>query len=173
MSRPSDAGQFKMYKKQQNQLIFVLSLSVLVLAGLTYYLLNGRQCESTTTLSNDNGSPSKPSNAANRLEVEKDTRSGNAIPSKQVKRDKVAFTSPPPRPQQTSSFLVSLRNKPLSEIIPVDNESLTISVVDAFNNVHLAPRFQAIADMDYFRFVKLNLKNKCQLWTDNTKCALR
>jgi hypothetical protein len=66
---------------------------------------------------------------------------------------------------------------PLSNIIPVDssdnNESVMISSVEAFNNVHIAPRLSAITDMDYFRYVKLNLKKKCTLWADDTKCALR
>lgn len=82
-------------------------------------------------------------------------------------------------PQQTKSridpeeFLSSLKYKVLNEIIPIIPENLNISSIDCYNNVHLSPRLQSIITMDYFRFVKLNLKRHCTLWPDDTKCSER
>lgn len=75
----------------------------------------------------------------------------------------------------SASFLTEFKHRVLNDIIPVDDEHgpLTVGKVDSFNNVQLEPLLSTIAAMDYFRFVKLNLKKKCTLWLDNTKCALR
>jgi hypothetical protein len=70
--------------------------------------------------------------------------------------------------------LFRMKGKVLNDIIPLTSqEPLTIRDVDSFNNVHLSPRLQSICTMDYFRFVKLNLKKKCTLWADDSKCSER
>lgn len=74
----------------------------------------------------------------------------------------------------SSSFLDELKDKSLNNIIPVKNNGLlNVSNVNTFNNVILAPLIERIIALDYFRFVKLNMRKKCSLWTDITKCALR
>lgn len=71
------------------------------------------------------------------------------------------------------NFLDSLKSKVLNDFIPIIPENLNISSIDCYNNVHLSPRLQSIITMDYFRFVKLNLKKYCTLWPDDTKCSER
>lgn len=75
--------------------------------------------------------------------------------------------------ESPEKFLNSLKSKVLNEIIPIIPEHLNISSIDCYNNVHLSPRLQSIITMDYFRFVKLNLKKHCTLWPDDTKCSER
>lgn len=71
------------------------------------------------------------------------------------------------------TFLSSLKSKVLNDIIPITPDHLNISSIDCYNNVHLSPRLQSIIHMDYFRFVKINLKKPCSLWPDDTKCSER
>lgn len=52
------------------------------------------------------------------------------------------------------------------------DDKVNLSMVTSFNN-KLAPLIQSIVQMDYFKFVKLNLKRRCTLWPDNAKCSLR
>ncbi|KAI1285984.1 ERO1-like protein alpha [Halotydeus destructor] len=110
------------------------------------------------------------------------------VPTK-PKAQKISDTLPPVKRQTNSgndeaarvrkykqnqhAFLINLKNKKLNNYVPINNGDLTVSNINTFNNVHLAPLFDVIASMDYFRYVKLNLKKKCLLWSDNTKCALR
>ena len=52
-----------------------------------------------------------------------------------------------------------------------ENEQFKPSIVDKFNNNQLLPRLLSIVDMDYFKYVKLNLNKKCSLWSDDAKCS--
>jgi len=72
------------------------------------------------------------------------------------------------------SFLQRMKSRLLNDIIPLtSSEPLRIQDLNAFNNVQLCPRLQAMTSLDYFRFVKLNLKRKCSLWPDDSKCSER
>jgi len=74
---------------------------------------------------------------------------------------------------KSDNFLELLKNETLEGIPLNNNEDFTLGNVDIFNNIHLLPRLKYIVSLDYFRFVKLNLNRKCELWADNVKCALR
>ncbi|RWS24313.1 ERO1-like protein [Leptotrombidium deliense] len=77
--------------------------------------------------------------------------------------------------QKPKTFLESLRDKNVDDFIPLnmDIEPLTISKINNFNNIHLLPRLQSIVEMDYFKFIKLNLFRTCNFWSDGGKCSLR
>ncbi|XP_015785740.1 ERO1-like protein beta [Tetranychus urticae] len=84
----------------------------------------------------------------------------------------------PPLPQKPvtlntskNTFLESLKN----EVVPLDDNSkkVTVKDIDLFNNVHLWPRLHSISQMDYFRYIKLNLNRTCTLWSDDTRCSMR
>lgn len=51
------------------------------------------------------------------------------------------------------------------------NGSFNPTIIDQFNNHQLLPRLLSVVDMDYFKYVKLNLKKKCTLWSDDAKCS--
>ncbi|XP_054000781.1 ero1-like protein [Hylaeus anthracinus] len=55
----------------------------------------------------------------------------------------------------------------------VDDCSCNVDTVDYFNNMKIYPRLQSLLVKDYFRFYKVNLKQKCPFWTDDSKCAMR
>lgn len=77
------------------------------------------------------------------------------------------------REEDGESFLRKIRKIDLSSIVPLTAAPLSISEVDSFNNVRITPRLQSIVEMDYFRFVKLNLSKKCSLWPDDARCPER
>lgn len=94
--------------------------------------------------------------------------------AQQFSSSKNSYNASPSNSLSESSFLSRIKDKVLNDIIPLtSNEVLRIRDVDSFNNVHLSPRLQSISGMDYFRFVKLNLKKKCTLWADDSKCSER
>ncbi|CAK9805062.1 Ero1-like protein [Anthophora quadrimaculata] len=55
----------------------------------------------------------------------------------------------------------------------IDDCSCNVDTVDYFNNMKIYPRLQSLLIRDYFRFYKVNLKQKCPFWTDDSKCAMR
>lgn len=77
--------------------------------------------------------------------------------------------------KDTSSFLSSLKSIQLNDILPLSyHQPITIADVNSFNNIHIFPRLSSIVSMPYFRFVKLNLAKKCNLWPDDPgKCSER
>lgn len=52
-----------------------------------------------------------------------------------------------------------------------DRDKFNATNVDQFNNNQLLPRLRSIVDMDYFKYIKLNLNKKCKLWSDDAKCS--
>lgn len=75
------------------------------------------------------------------------------------------------------TFLDNFKQLDLSQFIDKDSfdqanqPNLTSSHVDQFNNNQLLPRLLSIVDMDYFKYIKLNLNKKCTLWPDDAKCS--
>lgn len=55
----------------------------------------------------------------------------------------------------------------------IDDCSCNVDTVDYFNNAKIYPRIQSILLRDYFRFYKVNLKQECPFWADDSKCAIR
>lgn len=55
----------------------------------------------------------------------------------------------------------------------IDDCSCNVDTVDYFNNMRIYPRVQSLLVRDYFRFYKVNLKQECPFWTDDSKCAIR
>ncbi|XP_035741954.1 ero1-like protein [Vespa mandarinia] len=55
----------------------------------------------------------------------------------------------------------------------IDDCSCNVDTVDYFNNVKIYPRLQSLLLKDYFRFYKVNLKQECPFWADDSKCAIR
>ncbi|XP_076175933.1 endoplasmic reticulum oxidoreductin-1-like protein [Ptiloglossa arizonensis] len=55
----------------------------------------------------------------------------------------------------------------------IDDCSCNVDTVDYFNNIKIYPRIQSLLVRDYFRFYKVNLKQECPFWTDDSKCAIR
>ncbi|KAK2587298.1 hypothetical protein KPH14_003020 [Odynerus spinipes] len=55
----------------------------------------------------------------------------------------------------------------------IDDCSCNVDTVDYFNNVKIYPRLQSILLKNYFRFYKVNLKQECPFWPDDSKCAIR
>ena len=54
-----------------------------------------------------------------------------------------------------------------------DRLPLKIEDLNRFIRGQLLPRLNSIVSMDYFRYIKLNLKRKCTLWPDDTRCSLK
>lgn len=152
--------------KQHSTLFVVLSVGVLLFSCLAYYLFVTEPWASKDATKLGDDAQVKVSDKRSVPDVESHSKARGQ--QKVASSPKTPSPVPPP-----ASFISALKNRVLNEFVPINNGTLTISTVDAFNNLHLAPRLQSITDMDYFRFVKLNLKNKCTLWPDNTKCALR
>ena len=66
------------------------------------------------------------------------------------------------------------RSDLLAFVRPVGPDvSFSPAHVDQFNNKQLLPRLLSIVDMDYFKYIKLNLNKKCTLWPDDAKCSRR
>lgn len=55
----------------------------------------------------------------------------------------------------------------------VDDCACNVDTVDYFNNMRIYPRIQSLLVRDYFRFYKVNLKQDCPFWADDSKCAIR
>ncbi|XP_076237215.1 endoplasmic reticulum oxidoreductin-1-like protein [Calliopsis andreniformis] len=55
----------------------------------------------------------------------------------------------------------------------IDDCSCNVDTVDYFNNMKIYPRLQSLLVRDYFRFYKVNLKQKCPFWADDSECAMR
>ncbi|KYM93926.1 PREDICTED: ero1-like protein [Cyphomyrmex costatus] len=55
----------------------------------------------------------------------------------------------------------------------VDDCTCNVDTVDYFNNMRIYPRIQSLLVRDYFRFYKVNLKQDCPFWADDSKCAIR
>ncbi|KAL0109532.1 hypothetical protein PUN28_014534 [Cardiocondyla obscurior] len=55
----------------------------------------------------------------------------------------------------------------------VDDCACNVDTVDHFNNMRIYPRIQSLLVRDYFRFYKVNLKQDCPFWADDSKCAIR
>lgn len=55
----------------------------------------------------------------------------------------------------------------------VDDCSCNVDTVDHFNNVKVYPRLRSLLTKHYFRFYKVNLKQECPFWTDDSRCAMR
>lgn len=47
------------------------------------------------------------------------------------------------------------------------------NTIHKFNRRMLLPRLRSLLNIDYFRYVKVNLNRPCQLWCDASKCNLR
>ncbi|XP_055373350.1 ero1-like protein [Condylostylus longicornis] len=55
----------------------------------------------------------------------------------------------------------------------INDCSCTVDTVDYFNNVKIFPRLKSLLLKDFFRFYKVNLKNECPFWHDDSKCVMR
>ncbi|XP_012264787.1 ero1-like protein [Athalia rosae] len=55
----------------------------------------------------------------------------------------------------------------------IDDCSCSVDTVDHFNNVKIYPRLRSLLVKDYFRFYKVNLKQECPFWSDDSRCAIR
>jgi hypothetical protein len=55
----------------------------------------------------------------------------------------------------------------------VDDCNCRISDLNQLNNQRLYPLLRQIVKKNYFRFFPINLKKKCQFWSDNGQCSLR
>lgn len=55
----------------------------------------------------------------------------------------------------------------------INDCSCNVDTVDHFNNVKIYPRLQSLLLKDFFRFYKVNLKQECPFWADDSKCAMR
>lgn len=55
----------------------------------------------------------------------------------------------------------------------IDDCTCNVDTVDYFNNMRIYPRIQSLLVRDYFRFYKVNLKQDCPFWADDSKCAIR
>lgn len=68
--------------------------------------------------------------------------------------------------RQRSDLLPFVRREPADQAV-----SFSPAHVDQFNNKQLLPRLLSLVDMDYFKYIKLNLNKKCTLWPDDAKCS--
>ena len=55
----------------------------------------------------------------------------------------------------------------------VDDCNCRISDLNQLNNQRLYPLLRQIVKKNYFRFFPVNLKKKCQFWSDHGQCSLR
>lgn len=55
----------------------------------------------------------------------------------------------------------------------IDDCTCTVDTVDYFNNVKIFPLMTRLLENDYFRFYRVNLKQDCPFWTDDSRCAMR
>jgi len=76
-----------------------------------------------------------------------------------------------------TTFLDKFKKLDLTQFIDknVTDQSIprkiAVENVDQFNNNQLLPCLKSIVDMDYFKYIKLNLNKKCTLWPDDAKCS--
>lgn len=106
------------------------------------------------------------SNADGDDKISKAAKSGEQSATKTPKTDdSCTFID---RFKQRPDLLAFVRKEPIGE-----NVSFSPAHVDQFNNKQLLPRLLSIVDMDYFKYVKLNLNKKCSLWPDDAKCSRR
>lgn len=71
------------------------------------------------------------------------------------------------------SLLLYLKKFKLQLKGSVDDCACNVDTVDHFNNMRIYPRIQSLLVRDYFRFYKVNLKQDCPFWADDSKCAIR
>uniref|UniRef100_A0A1L8DUA8 Putative endoplasmic reticulum oxidoreductin-1-like protein n=1 Tax=Nyssomyia neivai TaxID=330878 RepID=A0A1L8DUA8_9DIPT len=55
----------------------------------------------------------------------------------------------------------------------IDDCACNVDTVDHFNNMKIYPRINSILASDYFRFYKVNLKQSCPFWADDSRCAMK
>ncbi|XP_039965693.1 ero1-like protein [Bactrocera tryoni] len=55
----------------------------------------------------------------------------------------------------------------------INDCSCNVDTVDHFNNIKIYPRLKSLLVKNFFRFYKVNLKNTCPFWPDDSKCAIR
>jgi len=55
----------------------------------------------------------------------------------------------------------------------VDDCNCRISDLNQLNNQRLYPLLRQIVQKNYFRFFPINIKKKCQFWSDHGQCSLR
>jgi len=48
-----------------------------------------------------------------------------------------------------------------------------VDTVDHFNNMKVYPRLQSLLVKNFFRFYKVNLRQECPFWPDDSRCAIR
>uniref|UniRef100_A0A1B0DI98 Uncharacterized protein n=2 Tax=Phlebotomus papatasi TaxID=29031 RepID=A0A1B0DI98_PHLPP len=55
----------------------------------------------------------------------------------------------------------------------IDDCTCNVDTVDHFNNMKIYPRLNSLLSSDYFRFYKVNLKQQCPFWADDSRCAMK
>ncbi|XP_017019484.1 ero1-like protein [Drosophila kikkawai] len=55
----------------------------------------------------------------------------------------------------------------------INDCSCDVDTVDHFNNMKIYPRLQSLLVKNFFRFYKVNLKQECPFWPDDSRCAIR
>jgi len=55
----------------------------------------------------------------------------------------------------------------------INDCSCDVDTVDHFNNMKVYPRLQSLLVKNFFRFYKVNLKQDCPFWPDDSRCAMR
>lgn len=55
----------------------------------------------------------------------------------------------------------------------INDCSCDVDTVDHFNNMKVYPRLQSLLVKNFFRFYKVNLKQDCPFWPDDSRCAIR
>uniref|UniRef100_A0A3B5LJR6 Uncharacterized protein n=1 Tax=Xiphophorus couchianus TaxID=32473 RepID=A0A3B5LJR6_9TELE len=48
-----------------------------------------------------------------------------------------------------------------------------VESIDVFNNFKIYPRIKKLAERDYFRYYKVNLKRPCPFWPDDGHCSIK
>lgn len=55
----------------------------------------------------------------------------------------------------------------------INDCSCDVDTVDHFNNMKIYPRLQSLLVKNFFRFYKVNLRQECPFWPDDSRCAMR
>ncbi|XP_063241030.1 ero1-like protein isoform X2 [Bacillus rossius redtenbacheri] len=55
----------------------------------------------------------------------------------------------------------------------IDDCGCSVDTVDHFNNIKVYPRLHSLLNKNYFRFFKVNLKQECPFWPDDSRCTIR
>ena len=85
--------------------------------------------------------------------------------------DRRPLKDKPPTDQKSCAvFLADCQSLTLDDF---SSKDLTLRTISQFNNLQLGPRIQSMVQMDYFKFVKLNLHRGCSLWPEVFKCVLK